>query len=490
MNLGITVLALWTLAFTATASSSPPYPVTVVSANAEQYSAESNILHITAIIENGFSSHSDDWTLSFNGIEYRPEPSADSELSGSTTLDFIIPSYNNSSSISLTCSACSDTACLLPRTFTITPDLRPPAVTKHTSNTGYTFSSADGYMNAAEFTAFIKGRTNFSPYQNDKNIIILFFTFLLAGISLNLTPCVLPMIPVQLSILGIGAKRTTKSNGFKRGLSYGLGMAVTYGVLGLVIALTGGIFGTIQSSPWFNFSVGAVFSLLALSLLDIFPIDFSHFGHYAGSLASTSAVFFLGAATALLAGSCVAPAVIAAILLSGTMYASGSPLALALPLALGIGMGLPWPFIGAGIASLPKPGKWMRLVKAAMALAVIAVACIYFLRAYNAFRGKAVKSDSINAADGIESVSRQIDMALSHGKPVLLDFKASWCNSCAAMENTVFTDSEVSSALNGLTILKIQAEDPSDPAVKSVLSAFNVHGLPAFRIIQLREHEQ
>lgn len=478
-------LAVLFTAYTALALEKP-YPVTILSATIEKYSLESNVLHVVASVDNGFSSHSEDWSVSVADNNFLTvDPSGD-ELIGSFTLDFIIPSASDSAPISVTCSACSDTACLLPQTFSINAITSVTQDEARNSVSKYKFTSADGYMDAEEFVAFLKGETNSdaSLAQKNRNIFLLFIAFIFAGIALNFTPCVLPMIPVQLAILGIGANRTTKTNGFKRGLAYGLGMAIAYGALGLVLVLTGGFFGTIQSSPWFSLSVGAVFILLALSLLDVFPIDFSHFGHSAHSLASTVAVFLMGCGTALLAGTCVAPAVIAAFVLSGAMYASGSAPALALPFALGIGMGLPWPFIGAGIATLPRPGKWMKWVKIIMAAAVLVVASFYFIRSYHAFRGDTLNTDSIDAADGIDSVSARIDTAVTVGKPVLLDFQASWCSSCAAMEKSVFHSPEVAPMLEKFTIIKIQAEDPSAAPVKTVLSAFDVHGLPAYRIIR------
>ena len=73
-------------------------------------------------------------------------------------------------------------------------------------------------------------------------------------------------------------------------------------------------------------------------------------------------IFFMGAVSALLAGACVAPVVIAVLILSSELYLSGSITGLFFPFFLGLGMALPWPFAGAGLAFLPKPGKWMQIV--------------------------------------------------------------------------------------------------------------------------------
>ena len=96
---------------------------------------------------------------------------------------------------------------------------------------------------------------------------------LVGGLGLNLTPCVLPMIPVNLAIIGAdGAGRTA---GFRRGLAYGIGMAAAYGILGVVVILTGARFGELNSSSLFNFVIAAVFAVLAAAMFGAFNLDFS-----------------------------------------------------------------------------------------------------------------------------------------------------------------------------------------------------------------------
>ena len=128
----------------------------------------------------------------------------------------------------------------------------------------------------------------------------LLLLILFGGLALNLTPCVLPMIPVNLLVIGKSAVR---------GLLYGLGIAMAYGALGVAAAVGGLAFGTIQSSPWFNAAVAAVFVALALSLLGVFRIDFSARRFKAGA-------FLMGVLSAILAGACVAPILVSVLLLT------------------------------------------------------------------------------------------------------------------------------------------------------------------------------
>src|SRR5262245_28843972 len=109
-------------------------------------------------------------------------------------------------------------------------------------------------------------------------LAILLIVFL-GGLALNLTPCVLPMIPINLAIIGAGTKAGSRGRGFLLGGVYGAAMALVYGVLGLVVILTAGTFGTLNSSPWFNLGVAALFVVLGLAMFDILVIDFSRFSN-------------------------------------------------------------------------------------------------------------------------------------------------------------------------------------------------------------------
>ncbi len=102
-------------------------------------------------------------------------------------------------------------------------------------------------------------------------------------------------------------------------------------------------------------------------MFDVLLIDFSKYSARFGPNGQNRGTFLLafsmGAVAALLAGACVAPVVIQVVLFSSNLYATGIRIALALPFVLGLGMGVPWPVVGAGLASLPKPGMWMVRVK-------------------------------------------------------------------------------------------------------------------------------
>src|SRR5262249_14230260 len=157
-----------------------------------------------------------------------------------------------------------------------------------------------------------------------------------------------------LAIIGAGAQSKQRGRGFVLGAAYGGAMAVVYGVLGLIVILTAGTFGTINSSAWFNLGIAVLFVFLGLAMFDIVSLDFSRwsskirFGEE--SRGSFWLAFSMGAVAALLAGACVAPVVIQVVVFASNLYTRGTSIALALPFVLGLGMAVPWPIAGAGMA--------------------------------------------------------------------------------------------------------------------------------------------
>ena len=207
---------------------------------------------------------------------------------------------------------------------------------------------------------------------------------LLGGLALNLTPCVLPMIPINLAIIGAGAVKDAPSGGGRRrgfilGSLYGLGITAAYGVLGSAVVLTGSVFGSVNASPWFNFAVAVLFLGMALAMFDVWTVDFSRWQSrttFAGG--GSLAVVLMGAVSAVLAGACVAPVVLTVLTQSLMLYAGGNRAAgLALPFVLGLGMALPWPLAGAGLAALPRPGRWMNNVKRLFGVIILILSGYY-----------------------------------------------------------------------------------------------------------------
>jgi len=360
-----------------------------------------------------------------------------------------------------------------------------------------TLAMNGGYVNADEFLRFIHNAENGVKERGmfeGRGPLMIVLLVLIGGLALNLTPCVLPMIPINLAIIGAGAQAGSRGRGFMLGSAYGVAMALVYGAIGLVVILTAGTFGTINSSPWFNLGIAVLFFVLALAMFDVLLIDFSQ---YAGNLGTGSSkgtfalAFSMGAVAALLAGACVAPVVIQVVLFSSNLYATGTRVALALPFCLGIGMAIPWPIAGAGLAALPKPGMWMVRVKQAFGVFIMATAVYYGYEAYSIFANRwvdpAAVSSSVEAqlkAGWHASLAEGLDLAQREQKPVLIDMWATWCKNCLTMDKTTLENAEVQKALSGYIRIKYQAEDPDQPPAKTVMQRFNAAGLPTYVILR------
>jgi thiol:disulfide interchange protein len=358
-------------------------------------------------------------------------------------------------------------------------------------------ASTGGYLGTSDFLTFIKdaesGVVQKGLFEGQGPIAILLIV-LLGGLALNLTPCVLPMIPINLAIIGAGAQASSRQRGLLLGLTYGGAMAFVYGVLGLIVVLTASTFGTINASPWFNLGIAVLFVALALAMFDVFEIDFSRFasGVGAGSGRGTFLLAFtMGSVAALLAGACVAPVVIQVVLFASNLYATGTTLALALPFVLGVGMAIPWPVAGAGLASLPKPGPWMVRVKQAFGVMILATAVYYGYLAYDILSSRWVDEGAV--ASSVEEKLKEgwhatlaagLAQAEREGKPVLVDMWATWCKNCLVMDQTTLVDPSVKQALEGYVKIKFQAEQPDEPPAVDVMKRFNAVGLPAYVILK------
>ena len=360
----------------------------------------------------------------------------------------------------------------------------------------FSLVSSTGYSDVDEFLTFLKnaetGVKEEGLFEGRGPLAILLLVFL-GGLALNLTPCVLPMIPINLAIIGAGAKAGSRTRGFLLGGVYGAAMAVVYGVLGVIVITTASTFGTINASPWFNLSIAIVFAVLALAMFDVLTIDFSRFAGSVGSGGSKGSValaFGMGAIAALLAGACVAPVVIQVILFSSDLYSQGTLIALGLPFLLGVGMAVPWPLAGAGLTALPTPGPWMVRVKQAFGVFILATASYYGYLAYGLFADRWV--DPREVAASVEeklkegwhaSLAEGLNVALLEQKPVLLDMWATWCKNCVVMDRTTLADPAVTKALEGYVKIKYQAEQLDEYPARALVERFKVIGLPTYIIL-------
>ena len=209
--------------------------------------------------------------------------------------------------------------------------------------------------------------------------IVIFASFFGLGLLLAFTPCVLPMIPVLSGII-VGQKNMSTHKAFFLSLSYVLSMAITYAIIGAIIAKIGSNLQVQLQSPWAIGGFSLIFILLALSMFGLYDLRLPSAWQTKLSSVSHSKAYgsYLGAAimgclSTLILSPCVtAPLIGALSYIAQTGDVSRGSLAL---FFLGLGMGTPLLIIGTSAGKwLPKAGAWMNIIKAFFGILLLMVA--------------------------------------------------------------------------------------------------------------------
>ncbi|HMA43100.1 MAG TPA: cytochrome c biogenesis protein CcdA [Gemmatimonadales bacterium] len=205
-----------------------------------------------------------------------------------------------------------------------------------------------------------------------------------AGLVTSLSPCIWPMIPITIGLLGGTARSDApRSRVVGLTLTYILGLALFYSLLGLLAGLTGTLFGTVSSNPWVRLVVGNLLIVFALAMLDVIPLRApQRLTVWAGGLGGGSypAVFLLGATSGIVAAPCGAPAF--GVVLTWVASTRSGVLGFFYLFVFSLGMTAVLAVVGlfsGTLAALPKPGPWMLWIKRAAAVVLLLVAEYYFI---------------------------------------------------------------------------------------------------------------
>lgn len=205
--------------------------------------------------------------------------------------------------------------------------------------------------------------------------------FLLAGVLLSLTPCVLPMLPILSSIIvGRRAGAPTRGRGLALAATYSLGMALVYTALGVAAGLAGEGLAAALQTPWVLGGFAALLGLLALSMFGAYELQLpaawrDALSERSGRLQGGrwAGVFAMGGLSALIVSPCVAAPLAGALLyISQTRDVLLGGVAL---FSLAAGMSVPLLLLGASAGAwMPRPGPWMEGVKRGFGVLLLAVA--------------------------------------------------------------------------------------------------------------------
>ena len=204
--------------------------------------------------------------------------------------------------------------------------------------------------------------------------------FFLAGLALALTPCVLPMVPILSGIIAGEGDDVTPMRGFTLALSYVLGMAIVYTAAGVAAAAAGLQLQAMFNQPWVLILFSTLFVVLALGMFGVFELQMpasvqTKLSGISGQQKSGTMIgaFIMGGLSSLIVTACVAPVLIAALMViaqTGDMLRGGTGL-----FAMSLGMGAPLLAVGAAQGKfLPKSGPWMVAVRNAFGFMMLGLA--------------------------------------------------------------------------------------------------------------------
>ncbi|HBL52843.1 MAG TPA: cytochrome C biogenesis protein [Syntrophaceae bacterium] len=212
--------------------------------------------------------------------------------------------------------------------------------------------------------------------------ILAFAAAYLGGLVISFTPCTYPLIPVTVGFIGAQGAGS-KLRGFLLSLFYVLGLAVTYAALGAAAALSGRLFGQMQTTPLIYFIMANVCLLMGLAMLDVFkisiPVPQRLMQYSGGGKKGFVSSFLLGVVSGFVIGPCTAP--VLGVLLGFVALKTNVFMGIALLFVFAFGMGTLLILVGtfAGfIAALPRSGTWMTIITRVFGVILIGAA-EYFL---------------------------------------------------------------------------------------------------------------
>ncbi|QFI55658.1 protein-disulfide reductase DsbD [Aeromonas simiae] len=363
--------------------------------------------------------------------------------------------------------------------------------------------------------------------------------FFALGLGLALTPCMFPMYPILTGIIAGSGTRLSTGRAFALSLAYVQGMAVTYTLLGLVVASAGLQFQAALQAPVVLITLSLLFVLLALSMFGLYTLQLPSAlqtrlaqlsnRQQGGSLIG---VTLMGAISGLVCSPCTTAPLSGALLYvaqSGDMLLGAAAL-----YALSLGMGLPLLLLGtSGGRLLPKAGAWMDRVKQLFGFALLAVPLLLLSRlwgdqvstlawigwalllcgylyhhnqqaaagvwrnvrgfvlllammgalllAYDSWRAAPVTAQTQPEAPQFVRIKTHADLVArlkeAHGKPVLLDLYADWCVACKEFEHKTFSDPAVRRRFADMVLLQADVTANDDDDV-TLLNDLKVLGLP------------
>jgi thiol:disulfide interchange protein DsbD len=424
--------------------------------------------------------------------------------------------------VAVTGQACNNTQCLAPEEVRTGVDVTvaPPGSSSEPAN-GELF---EGIATESSGSAD-------SSDLGSKSLPLLLIGVFLAGLALNLTPCVFPLIPITV---GFFTQQTKDREGsaFPLALAYVVGIALTYSVLGVLAALSGAIFGSALQSPWVVGLIVAVLLALATSMFGLWELRVPGWAQRAsGGRTGVFGALIMGLVMGFVAAPCIGPFVVGLLTYVGQR---GDPfLGFILFFTLAAGLGLPYLILGTftgAVNKLPASGMWMIGVRRVFGVILIAMAAYFTAPLMPGDSGRwlmsavlvigslyllvidrtgheqptidrvmrvlaavmlvvgvvmmpAVEIGVTSAGTSSEHLAWQqydadsVEAAIAGGGPVIMDFYADWCAPCRELDEKTFAAPDVSSVLETYGRFKVDMTRSSEEN-QALATEYRVMGVP------------
>lgn len=347
---------------------------------------------------------------------------------------------------------------------------------------------------------------------------------LLLGLTLNLTPCVYPLISVTLGFFG--SQSTTGGKPWPLAVAYVAGITLSFATLGVTASLAGGLFGAPLQHPAVLVGLALLLATLAMSSLGFFEIraPSALMQRFGGSSTGIGGALLMGLTMGIVAAPCIGPVVLGLLVYVGAERDVWKGFSLFL--SMGLGMGLPYVFLATAAGSLdklPRSGEWLSWMNRLFGVLLLAMA-VYFVapllghgfmrffwpafvaigalylgflepsgRALRGFTlGRRIAGAmallvavwlSISSTQASASIRWQplaassLNHAVSAKRPAVVEFAAEWCLPCVEMEHSTFTDPDVLRDATRFTMLQADVTE-SNAENDQLLEEFGVLGVP------------
>ena len=403
-------------------------------------------------------------------------------------------------------------------------------------------------INAFHATVAHTKQTLSSLFSTTGSPLLRFLAAFLLGVLLSLTPCIYPMIPITVGILGASGTSSAFKN-FLLAASYTLGISTTFALLGLVAALGSCVFGELQGSPFLIVPLALLLIYFGLSMFDIIQLRIPSFLQPKTKVKGGSmfSAYLFGAVSGTVASPCLSPGLVLILnyVAHRTQHFTGYLEGLLLLFIFGVGSSLPLLIIGTFSGSLhvlPRAGQWMVEIKKLVGIMLISMAFyhlshlerwipwyilvwfvvlaflvlgVYYYSSIKAhekkwmvrykngmgtaliigacilmLQGEKAVYDHMHPLEHtawLHDYDKAHSQALKEGKLLFIDIGATYCSTCVSFDKRIFTETKIEEVLKNYVQLKINSDvdTKSYEQIKALHGSY-IEGFPTYLIVDPR----